>query len=116
MSEDTTEPMPLGGDRRQHRKLFRFDPTISTGTIIEIGVIVVGLFAAWGTYQADRATLRLELEQIKSSAIIEKAAAKEAIGELKADVKDVQKTMTSIDKTLATMQAERAAANAKGAK
>jgi hypothetical protein len=114
MPEDT-EPMPFG-DRRQHRKLFRFDPTISTGTILEIAVIVGGLFAAWGTYQADRTAWRMEIEQIKSSAIIEKAAGKESIKEIKDDLKDVQKTMTSIDKTLATMQAERAAANAKGQK
>lgn len=106
MSEDISEPMPLGGDRRQPRKFLRFDPTISTGTIIEIGVIVVGLFAAWGTYQQDRTTTRMELEQIKASAIIEKAAAKEAIAELKADVKEVQKTMTSVDKSLVGIQAD----------
>jgi hypothetical protein len=105
MSEET-ENIPASGDRRQHRKLIRFDPTISTGAIAQIVVLLLGLGSAWATYQADRATWRLEIDQIKASATIEKAAAKEAITELKADVREVQKTMNSVDKALVGIQAD----------
>lgn len=105
MSEDT-EPMPPDGDRRHHRKLLRFDPTISMGAIAQIVAILAGIGSFYATYQADRATWRLEIDQIKASATIEKAAAKESISELKADVRDVQKTMNSVDKALAGIQAD----------
>lgn len=105
MSDNETEPMPLG-DRRQHRKLMRFDPTVSSGTLLQLAALLIGFGSAYATYQSDRATTRLEIEQIKQSAIGEKVLAREAIGELKADVRKVQETITSVDKTLAGIQAE----------
>jgi len=99
-----TEPMPLG-ERRSHRRLLRFDPTFSAGSLGQILTIVIGLGGAYATYQSDRATTRLELDQIKATALAEKSTAKESIAELKADVRQVQTTITSIDKTLAGIQA-----------
>lgn len=106
MSDGATEPMPLEGDRRQHRKLWRFDPTVSSGTLLQLMVLLAGFGSGYATYQSDRATTRLEIEQIKASAIGEKLIAREAIHELKADVRKVQETITSVDKTLAGIQAE----------
>ena len=105
MSDQETEPMPLG-ERRQHRRLMRFDPTVSSGTLLQIVALVGAFGSAWATYQSDRATLRLEIEQIKASALAEKVIAKEAITELKADVRKVQDTVTSMDKTLTIIQAD----------
>jgi hypothetical protein len=104
--QEESEPMPLEGDRRQHRKLWRFDPTVSLGSIGQMVVIIAGIGSFYATYQADRATWRLEIDQIKASATIEKAAAKESVAELKADVRDIQKTMNSVDKALAGIQAD----------
>lgn len=106
MSDTETEPMPLSGDRRNHRKLLRFDPTVSSGTLMQLVVLLLGFGSAYATYQSDRATTRLEIEQIKASALGEKVLARESISELKADVRKVQETITSVDKTLAGIQAE----------
>lgn len=106
MSDTETEPMPHEGDRRQHRKLLRFDPTVSSGTLLQLFALVAAFGSAYATYQSDRATLRLEIEQIKASAVGEKVIAREAIHELKADVRKVQETITSVDKTLTGIQAE----------
>lgn len=105
MSDHETEPMPLG-ERRQHRKLVRFDPTVSSGTLLQLVAMVAAFGSAYATYQSDRATLRLEIEQIKANAVGEKLIAREAISELKVDVRRVQETITSVDKTLAGIQAE----------
>ena len=105
MTEEETEPMPLG-ERRQHRKLVRFDPTVSMGTIGQLIVLIAGFGSAWATYQSDRATTRLEIEQIKAASVNEKQLAREAIQDLKVDVRKVQETITSVDKTLAGIQAE----------
>lgn len=106
MSDIETEPMPMGVDRRQHRKLLRFDPTVSSGTVMQLIVLMAGFGSAYATYQSDRATLRLEIEQIKGQALVEKSLAKESISELKADVRKVQETITSVDKTLTGIQAQ----------
>jgi hypothetical protein len=100
-----TEPMPFG-DRRQHRRLLRFDPTVSSGTLMQLVALVVGFGSAYATYQSDRATQRLEIEQIKASVAAEKAAAKESIVDLRLDVRKVQETITSVDKTLTGIQAQ----------
>lgn len=105
MSEQETEPMPFG-ERRHHRKLLRFDPTVSSGTLLQLFALVAAFGSAYATYQSDRATLRLEIEQIKASALGEKTIAREAISELKTDVRKVQETITSVDRTLAGIQAQ----------
>lgn len=106
MSDTETEPMPLQGDRRQHRRLWRFDPTVSSGTLLQLVVLIAGFSSAYATYRSDQATMRLEIEQIKATAIGEKQLARESIAELKVDVRKVQETITSVDKTLAGIQAE----------
>jgi hypothetical protein len=100
-----TEPMPFG-ERRQHRKLLRFDPTISSGQLIQIFTLMGGLFVAWGTYQADRTTTKLEIEQIKINAAADKVLAKEAVVEMRAEIRKVQDTITSVDKAVTSIQAE----------
>lgn len=92
-------------DEHKRRQLFRFDPTVSTGTVLQILTIVVATAGAWATYQADRATTKLELDNVKSSAVSEKAATKEALAEIKADVKQVQATLNQLATTLAVIEA-----------
>ena len=102
--EKDTQPGDLAASYHQKRTVFRFDPTVSSGTLIQIGVLLVGGVVTYGTYQADRATSRLEVEQIKSAAADEKAATRLSLTELRADVKDSQKTLTQISQTLAVIE------------
>lgn len=111
---DETEPMPLG-ERRSHRRLMRFDPTFSMGSIAQIVALLVALIVAYGKYEADRTRTNEQIEAIKAVAASDKALAKEAINELKQDVRQVQTTITSVDKTVSTIKAEIDARNgAKG--
>lgn len=105
MSEDT-EPMPLDGDRRQHRKLWRFDPTVSSGALLQIVTLTIGLGGAYATYRSDQATMRLEIDQVKATVATEKTSSKEALGEIKNDVKEVQRTLNQATQTLAVIQAQ----------
>lgn len=105
MSDIETEPMPFG-DRRHHRKLVRFDPTVSSGTLLQLSALLIGFASAYATYQSDRATQRLEIEQIKANVAAEKVVAKESLTELRQDVRKVQETITSVDKTLTGIQAQ----------
>lgn len=99
------ETMP-NGERREHRRFWRFDPTVSTGALIQIGVVIVGLFAAWGTYQADRTTIRLQIEMIQANASADKQLVKEQALELKNQLTKVQDTITQVDKSVIEIRAE----------
>src|SRR5688572_7578812 len=101
---EETEPMPLG-DRRHHRKLVRFDPTFSFGSMAQIAALLIGLASAYGVYQADRASTRLELDQLKASALSEKTEMREVIRDLKQDMRNVQQTVSSVDKTVTGIKA-----------
>lgn len=101
MSDDTkpAELQELIGKR----KLLRFDPTVSSGTLLQIMVLLAGGAAAYAQYQTDKAIQTREVEQIKAAAVAEKVATKESLGELKADVKDVQRTLNQVTQTLAVI-------------
>jgi hypothetical protein len=101
---EETEPMPLG-DRRHHRKLVRFDPTFSSGSIANVITLLVLFGGAVGVYQADRASTRLELDQLKASALSEKTEMREVIRDLKQDMRNVQQTVSSVDKTVTGIKA-----------
>lgn len=113
MNHDETEPMPLGGDRRQHRRLVRFDPTFSSGSIAQIIALLIGLGAAYGKYESDRATTKKDIETqqkeidaMRAATLAEKLETRAAINELKLDLRQVQTGITSVDKTLTGIKAE----------
>jgi uncharacterized protein YlxW (UPF0749 family) len=97
---EETRPADLQ-DPHSRRKLLRFDPTVSSGTLMQILVLIGGGIAAYTTYQTDKATQKLEIEQVKQSAVAEKLATKESLTELKTDVKEVQRTLNQVTNTLA---------------
>ncbi len=103
MSEDRTE---LGfQDRRQHRKLLRFDPTISSGMIMQLVTLLILFGSAWATYSSDRATTNLRLDRLEKQAESEKGEAREAIQDLRSQMQRVAETVSSVDRNLAVLQA-----------
>lgn len=80
----------------------RFDPTINLGHILTfVGFMLAG-FGAWGNIDK-----RLTLTEVQSSAVLERTTEQdkrmnEALRELKSDVKDVQRAVNDINRTLVT--------------
>lgn len=83
------------------RKRIHFDPTINLGHILTfVGFIVVG-FAAYGNIDK-----RITLTEVQASAAVERTTEQdkrmsEALKELKTDIKDVQRAVNDINRTLA---------------
>ena len=102
-----TQPLPLESDPgapETSRKLMKFDPTINTGTIIQIcAVVVVGVFAV-ATFKADLATQQVQIETNRITAQRDNVAAVESLKELKLDVKDLQKSTNEIKESLAILR------------
>lgn len=87
------------------RRYFRFDPTVSTGTILQLVSFFLVAAGAWGTYQADKAKTAADMGQIKEVAASDRAATKEALNELRNDVKEMSSRVHDMAKTLAVMEA-----------
>lgn len=87
------------------RQVIRFIPDVSMGTIIQIASMLLVFGSAWAQYQSDKATTRLELDQVKAQLASEKSTTKEALGDIKADVKQIQATVTQMNLTLVVIQA-----------
>lgn len=83
------------------RKRFHFDPTINLGHVLTfIGFMLAG-FAAYGNLDK-----RLTIAEVQNTAAIERTSEqdkriKESLQELRADVKDVQRAVNDINRTLA---------------
>lgn len=103
MTHDT-DSMPL--ERRPRSKYLQFDPTLNSGHILQVLVIVGGFAGIWGQMSAERATQRLETEQIKREAANEAVRTKEAITELKTDVRKVGDTLQEVNLKLERLSAQ----------
>lgn len=119
--EDSSR-MPLtehrrSGDQSLPRRIFRFDPTVSTGTLIQVGTLIVMAAIAYGTYREDQTKLKAEIEAVKVGASTsvevmkagierDRADARGSISEIRSDVKDVKADVSQINKTLAVLEAQ----------
>lgn len=89
----------------ERRRYVKFDPTLQVGTIVEILVIVVGIALAWGTLKSDQQLQRSDIDSIKKGADEQKLVSKEALAEIRGDVKEVQRTLNQVNTTLAGIEA-----------
>lgn len=103
MTSPETAPMPL--DSHVRRKFFQFNPKIDSGTLLNILVMVVGGFIAYGTYTSDKAAQAARVTAIEKEVLENKSTVKEAVGDLKLEVKDVQRTLRDVNESLAVLKA-----------
>ena len=88
----------------QQRKYVRFDPTLNTGHVLQIVVLVVGGFAAYGALKSEAAQTKAELDQVKAVAIIERANTTMALAEIKIEMKEQGKTLGDLKEGIAILR------------
>ena len=103
MTQSETSPMPL--DSHGRRKFFQFNPNIDSGTLLNILVMVIGGFIAYGTYTSDKALQTARITAVEKEVIENKGTVKEAVTDLKGEVKDVQRTLRDVNESLAVLKA-----------
>lgn len=91
--------------RTERRQLMRYDPTINSGHILQVLVLMLGGAGFYGTYAADKRQTDLEVAQVKRDAEAQRAVVKEALGDLKTDVKDIQRTLIDVSQSIAVLKA-----------
>ncbi len=82
----------------------KFDPTVNTGTLLQIVVILASAFTIYSGMREDQVKQKAELEAVKATALAERVQTKEALTELKADMKELQKTTNDVKESLAILR------------
>ena len=100
---------PLEGQR----KIVRFDPTFNTGTIAQIIVIVASAVTIYTGIKTDQVQTKADLDAVKASAAIEREQTKQALSDLKSDVKEMRTTMNDVKESLAILRGRAADAGAR---
>lgn len=118
---EESDRMPLelrrSSDQQGTKRFWRFDPTVSTGTLIQVTSLMVAFAVAYGTYREDQAKTRAEIEAVrvgaevkidalKTNAERDRSDSRGAVNEIRSDVKDVKAEVSQISKTLAVLEAQ----------
>lgn len=99
-----TKPAPLEEEHPEGHRLMKFDPTISTGTILQTVVVSLAGVAFFYGLKAENAATRADLEQTKAVALIERAQTTQALGEIKAEMKEQAKTLNDLKEGIAILR------------
>lgn len=84
--------------------LMKFDPTISTGTIIQTLVFVISVAVAYGAYREDQTKQDGRIAQVEVLADKDRESTKDALKEIKVQVSDLQKSNQEIKESLAILR------------
>ena len=82
----------------------KFDPTINTGTIVQILVVASSALAIYNGIKTDQVQTRADLEAVKAAASMERDQTKAALSELKADLKELRGATGEIKESLAILR------------
>lgn len=112
---EESQPMPLRRESdRSRRRLFRFVPDISMGTILQITALVVTVSAAYATYREDRAQMKADLELVKITADRDRADVKSAVTDFRADLKELKTDVKDLGQNLAVVKGQTAITQTRG--
>lgn len=100
----TTRPAPLEGDAQEGKRLMKFDPTINTGTIVQIAVVIASAFAIYTGIRTDQVQTKADLEQVKAIASVERTQTAQALAEIKAEMKEQGKTLGDLKEGIAILR------------
>lgn len=88
----------------QRRQIIKFDPTFNTGHIVQIGVIVAGMFFAYTGLKEGQAIQAKDQLTLKAQVDSDRLAVKESLTELKGDLRELQRTVNAMNATVAGMK------------
>lgn len=92
--------MPLEHSREHSRKRFHFDPTINLGHILTFAGFMVAGIGLYGNLDK-----RMTINEVQNTVAADRTndqdkRIKESLQELKSDIKDVQRAVNDINRTL----------------
>jgi len=106
---DDSERMTLQDDRRgggNRRKLIRYIPDLSAGTVIQSIGLLLAFAGAYGTYTSDRAEMRKDIEANKTIAANATMAVSQSVVDLKADTRETRTAIQNVAEKLSEVGAQ----------
>lgn len=104
-----TDRMPLEGLKRSgdtRHRWFRFDPTVSSGTLLQLAGIAVAVSIAYATYREDRATILLRFTQLEADVTRDRKLQETSFESFRGDVKELKTKMDTMSENIAVLKAQ----------
>ncbi len=104
-----TDRAPLDGLKRgsdNRHKFFRFDPTVSTGTLLQIGGLVITVAIGYATYREDRAQTLAKIERLEADAVRDRETQKSSFEGFRTDMKELKTKMDGVSENVTILKAQ----------
>jgi hypothetical protein len=113
--DDMDEAGPGAPLRREHdrrHRFFRFDPTVSTGILVNLLGSLAGLAIAlsimYSTYREDRTSMLKDIDQVKITAQRDREDLKQGMAEMRSDMRDMKLDLRDVLRSQQQQQQQRA--------
>jgi hypothetical protein len=98
--------VPIDPVHRQELRLVRFDPTITTGMIIQIIVFIGGMAVAYAAYREEQAMQDGRIGHLEAMAATDREAMREAMRDIKTRIDHLETNTQEIKESLAVLRAQ----------
>ncbi len=98
--DSTSAPL----DQQKRSQYVRFDPTLNTGHVIQIAVLVIGGFVTFAALRTDQAQTKADLDQVKAVALVESAQTKATLADIRSEMKEQGKTLGDLKEGIAILR------------
>jgi hypothetical protein len=89
---------PIGLDEeRKRNRLLKFDPQINAGHILQIVVLVAGIFSAYNTLDKRQSIADIRMEGIEHRAREQDQRLRETLSNIQAELKDTRRTVEEVN-------------------
>jgi hypothetical protein len=113
---EETGPAPLARRIADKHRFFRFDPTVSSGTLLQLVAIFTGFAVAYGTYQSDRTQMKADIKQVEVATERDRVDVKTGAERLSADMKEMKADVKEISSKLIKIEAQTSITSTRGTK
>ncbi|MES3015711.1 MAG: hypothetical protein V4750_18530 [Pseudomonadota bacterium] len=103
---EDTGPAPLARRVADKHRFLRFDPTVSSGSLMQLVTLLIGFAIAYGTYQSDRTQTKNDIKAIEVATERDRADAKAGSTRISEDMKEMKADIKEMGSKLTTIQAQ----------
>lgn len=89
-------------------KFFHFDPTVNTGNLLQVLVLVGSVFFAYSALKQDQVIQQLKVEQVKVDVEADRRHMKESLDAFKNEMREMNRNISEVNTSLAVLKAQAA--------
>lgn len=82
----------------------KFEPTITTGTIVSIVLALCGGIGIWTSFNAQQAVQQQRLATVEAQLTVDAQRTKESIAEVKVDMREIKQKLDNLTEGMALLR------------